>query len=967
MPTVQLQDGRKFNVPDTGVQQWVSMGAKVLKEPATFKSTLHNISNVVEKPLKFGADIGAEMIKMGGRAVLAPIDMIQEGLGRENVTEKIPWLDEPLTKKLERQTKEYFKQTGEYLRTGDTKGIGSSVFDLTVSYIEPTVLFDFAELATLNASLKIAGAAKIAKAKAKLKAAQTLEDVTKRLAQEAVDKQSSAKRIADIKANVKTSGNKVIIDSSKADVDLRVIGEMKDELGSVNKKIVQLQDEGVRGANDLIKIDDLTPTNGVPADNVLDLRVKQEQKILKARDTQLNDLLKKKQSLIDNLNKKMYNVNEGELDLYSKPVVTNISTSAKAPNKVISEVTGMKTDKFAEKLLKEAADSIDNNASKSMMKKSVQAGSEGGDFWHRHFVSIADTFEKMGQAGKLMIKKIYQAADKADAVYGQFMVGFKTTLKDAIKNTNYSKKELGPLVSKYLENGLSSGDKYIDDLVDYAREVNKIISDRAVAQNVLLKAPDGTVLKFEAMDNFFPHMYDSEKMLKTFRKSPAAKTKYIEDIAKANDVTFAEAETIFNKYISYNADRYVGSLQHARTANLPGYRTDIGALPDYWNQSITRLSEIEQFGNFDEVGDFLIKRIGDDGGNHALAKNMYDTVVGRDKANVAGNKILSRMRKFHSVSLLSPSTAVLQFSQLAPAMQKFGIFNTLGELAKSAIRPGKYKNFAMSKGTLLNTAREMANTTGGFAELYLNKLSGIGYVDNFIRGVSTSAAKNWTDDLIKKLSTGKRTKFVQRELAKIKTIDAEKIIKSGTATQAEKDSIIKYLVDKTQVRARSFELPVSWSSETGKTLTQLKSFTFGMQRYLKEEIWHELKRGNAVPLVKLGIASGLTGEVIADIRGILTNKKRPDEIGERLLDNWTSTLTLGFLFEVGMASQYGEGALTGAVAGPSVSFIGQSGNALWQLLAEQNPDPIFKLMLRRFPGIGPTLQGYVYPSKNSRQ
>ena len=78
-------------------------------------------------------------------------------------------------------------------------------------------------------------------------------------------------------------------------------------------------------------------------------------------------------------------------------------------------------------------------------------------------------------------------------------------------------------------------------------------------------------------------------------------------------------------------------------------------------------------------------------------------------------------------------------------------------------------------------------------------------------------------------------------------------------------------------------------------------------------------------------------------------------------------MTLGFLFEVGMASQYGEGALTGAVAGPSVSFIGQSGNALWQLLAEQNPDPIFKLMLRRFPGIGPTLQGYVYPSKNSRQ
>lgn len=405
-----------------------------------------------------------------------------------------------------------------------------------------------------------------------------------------------------------------------------------------------------------------------------------------------------------------------------------------------------------------------------------------------------------------------------------------------------------------------------------------------------------------------------------------------------------------------------GSLEFARQIDLPFYDPDPSrVLPTSIVSQSKRLAQISTFGQKNQIINSLINRIRKESGD-----------IDADFTRQAVDRILGIINNQQSMEAkVSTLLRTIQGFKLGlasiPNMTQ-GVLNTL--LA------GDFKAvYAGLKGVLSKQGQQLALKSGATLESTINeslrevgasgkalgtflKATGFSSTERFNRVISANAGADLlrrSFNILKKNPTDKLARGFIEDMG----INIESLL---TKNRVDEDDILKAaqkFTNITQFRARPQDLPFFASTPTGKIFFQFKNFIYGQSRLLYRTTIRELKNRNfgraARNLLILATVFPLTGEVVADIRSIITGRKRESVGLERYFDNITQVGAVGIFGEALRSGGFGRGVEF--LAGPTVAEAGE----FIELAAK--PERIPRFVVGRIPLAGQVLKPRLFPTK----
>jgi len=158
-------------------------------------------------------------------------------------------------------------------------------------------------------------------------------------------------------------------------------------------------------------------------------------------------------------------------------------------------------------------------------------------------------------------------------------------------------------------------------------------------------------------------------------------------------------------------------------------------------------------------------------------------------------------------------------------------------------------------------------------------------------------------------------------------LPVEDIVARGFLTQEEKALAAQAFVEKTQFLGRPLDLPYFASSPVGKVFFQFKTFAYQQARFVAKTLKNDFERGDKKKALRdiliLTTVFPATGEVLADIRSLITQEKRPTKAFDRYISDIFSAGTYGILADMYKSAEGGnlERFLIGAAPGDIVNYI----------------------------------------------
>ncbi len=345
-----------------------------------------------------------------------------------------------------------------------------------------------------------------------------------------------------------------------------------------------------------------------------------------------------------------------------------------------------------------------------------------------------------------------------------------------------------------------------------------------------------------------------------------------------------------------------GSIEHARIVNNPFYNPFPDEVaPLYAMDSLTRFENIAQFGA-QYKGETVklpeltraIDEIRETQGRKAAEK--FDKFL-----NVAMNRINTATdeAKF-SYYLRMLQVPKLSFAQIINVGQS--VLNPLLSTDARATFIGLRQAFtnqgvkrAMESGaTIQSVFNEMVRATaagGNFADKFL-KVTGFIWTEKFNRTVAANAGIEWASRNFERLLKNPASAVYRTRISEL-GINVEKALARGKLTDNELLRAGQVLAEKTQFRSRPLDLPIWASSNAGKLFWQFKNFMYNQFIFVfRDNLIKEVKAGNygraARNLLLLGTIFPMTGEVLQDIRSLITQSRRPTGAFERYLSDISS-------------------------------------------------------------------------------
>ena len=181
------------------------------------------------------------------------------------------------------------------------------------------------------------------------------------------------------------------------------------------------------------------------------------------------------------------------------------------------------------------------------------------------------------------------------------------------------------------------------------------------------------------------------------------------------------------------------------------------------------------------------------------------------------------------------------------------------------------------------------------------------------------------------------------------------------------------LVDRTQFSGRAIDLPFLASSPMGKVIFQFKTFAYQQARFLSKEIKRDLARETRnLPrafrtLLILSTIFPMTGEVLGDIRSLITQEKRPTRPLDRYISDISNAGAYGLLFDFWNSAEIGKTAefFGGVTVGDATKFIE---GVIVRLPGNPKSAGInFSKQLLRQTGVGRIGVNVLFPSKKQGQ
>lgn len=201
-------------------------------------------------------------------------------------------------------------------------------------------------------------------------------------------------------------------------------------------------------------------------------------------------------------------------------------------------------------------------------------------------------------------------------------------------------------------------------------------------------------------------------------------------------------------------------------------------------------------------------------------------------------------------------------------------------------------------------------------------------------------------------------------------VDPDEVIARGYFTPEEKAVAAQTFVERTQFLANPSDLPMFASSPSGKILFQFKTFTYQQARFVTQELKNSFGRGDYKRgfrnLFILSTVFPMTGEVLADVRSLITQEKRPTKFLDRYISDVFSAGTYGLFYDFYKSAEKGKTseALLGSTVGDAIRYLEIILKAPGQIISGNGDTALtnFSKQLLRQTGVGRVGVNILYPS-----
>lgn len=376
------------------------------------------------------------------------------------------------------------------------------------------------------------------------------------------------------------------------------------------------------------------------------------------------------------------------------------------------------------------------------------------------------------------------------------------------------------------------------------------------------------------------------------------------------------------------------------------------AIPIYLEQSAKERAFLQVFGaGFDDTIEQAIQQRGFE---HPipLGRKVWDIYRGRfvEEPAAVGQKQTARiLNNLASASLLGFQTAIIQASQYAQLIGKFGLRRVAQGLARVAFRGGRVE--AERAGAFLKslvneyvrvqklpptaTGADVLEQLSGRLASGVIRRTGVQWMDEFPRAVGYHAARFSIQDAIEAAALSNR-----QAVAMLRQVGL-----TPTATAQEIAETAANLSQTINVTARFSSLPHILQTPIGSFARGLNTFNIQITRMIVRQFIQPALRGNVAPLMRFLGSGMIIGEGIGEVRrgiagrrgdrpggtieeflGDVVNGRVPDRVViARAVDNlaWLGTMGIAQSMYQGMLFRL-SGREAGARAASSLLGAGVS-------------------------------------------
>lgn len=407
---------------------------------------------------------------------------------------------------------------------------------------------------------------------------------------------------------------------------------------------------------------------------------------------------------------------------------------------------------------------------------------------------------------------------------------------------------------------------------------------------------------------------------------------------------------------SKSLTKTAGALDYKREVDFPFYDPDprrvlLAGAADNFN----RINQAKYFGAKNEVLNEAAGQIEKATGDVNAAiefKNVIRKITGQ----------IERQPRAEAASVLLRVLQVpkLTFAQIVNIGQNANtlLATDLGSLAHGIANVFKDEGLrtALESGALSNTVLRQAMLGNGskLADNWL-RWSGFSWTETFNRAVAANAGEKYLQKQAKLLIKNPGNGVVKWRLQEL-GINPQEIIDKGV-TKEMKLRAGEALAKNTQFLSRNIDLPGFATSPEGKLFFQFKNFAYQQMKFLKDRMVYQVKNdraGLAKTLLTLGTIFPMTGEVLQDVRSLVTQQRRPTEFLDRYLSDLAGAGVWGLVFDFWSSAKYGN--LAESIAGPALGSGVTLTEDMVQLISRamegKGPTPGFYKDLLQQTGIG---------------
>ena len=364
-----------------------------------------------------------------------------------------------------------------------------------------------------------------------------------------------------------------------------------------------------------------------------------------------------------------------------------------------------------------------------------------------------------------------------------------------------------------------------------------------------------------------------------------------------------------------------GPLEYPRLLDFPFWDPDPRRfLPTYTFGAIARIETAGQFGVGGQVMADLLKELKVSGGlnTYKLANKLVRTVTGQIERSPVNTKASFFLR-----SLQVPKLAYAQIVNLGQSLNTL-LASDLGSLSyglQSAFKNKGIQN-ALESGAILNSViNQQLSYMGGtnFANNLL-KYTGFTWTEMFNRTVAANAGMKYAEITLNKLKRNPTNKVLMWRLQEL-GINPVEALKKGSLIKGDLLKAGNLFTAKTQFLSEPLNLPAWASSPEGKIVFQFKNYAYNQALLVKDQLFNK-----SIPLSRkfrtlaiLGIAFPMTGEVLGDVRSLITGAKRPTKAWDRYWSNIAMAGTFGLALDFWESAKYR--SVASSIGGPTIGSI----------------------------------------------